>query len=138
MHNGIRTGALVASAMVWIACAVASARARMAFASPAASLAWRAMDASEARTVDCLKPSATLISAWRCPSDSRIEARFLRSAETCRCMSSTTRSGSEISRISQRRQATPQGLAAWLMASDGGICYKRGIKSQRGLSRLCA
>lgn len=51
----------------------------------------------EARTLARFLPSAMLMSASRMPSDSRMAARFLRSASTCICMASWTRAGSLMS-----------------------------------------
>ena len=51
----------------------------------------------EARILERFFPSATLISASRMPSDSRMAARFLRSASTCICIASWTRVGNLIS-----------------------------------------
>ena len=51
----------------------------------------------EARITLCFWPSATLISAVRTPSDSRMAARFFRSACACICIASCTFSGSLMS-----------------------------------------
>jgi hypothetical protein len=52
---------------------------------------WRV--ASEALITFCFSPSAVLIAASRRPSDSRITARFSRSARICFSIAESTSSG---------------------------------------------
>ena len=63
--------------------AVAVATARIASASPAASLICCCRLASDSLMTRCFSPSAWLIFASRSPSDVRITARFSRSARIC-------------------------------------------------------
>uniref|UniRef100_A0A8W7PJS7 Uncharacterized protein n=1 Tax=Anopheles coluzzii TaxID=1518534 RepID=A0A8W7PJS7_ANOCL len=105
------------SATIFRLFARASASAIMAAASPFARLISSCFCASEARMRDCRLPSATLMSAARTPSDSRIAARLRRSASTCICIASCTRLGSLMSRISYRRQEMPHASLALLIDS---------------------
>ena len=82
----------------------------------------------------CFRPSAMLMALCLCPSLSRISARLLRSAVTWRCMAATTPSGAWISRISYRRQTTPQSRAASLIASV--MLVLRAARSRRTWSRV--
>mmetsp|Transcript_11783 Transcript_11783/g.35935 ORF Transcript_11783/g.35935 Transcript_11783/m.35935 type:complete len:202 (-) Transcript_11783:764-1369(-) len=95
--------------------AVALAFVKIASDSPCALFVFSIILPSETRILAVLCPSATLISLFCSASESRIWARFLRSASACNSMAFLTPAGGEISLISYRKQRIPQGVVASLM-----------------------
>ena len=85
--------ALSASATFFNPSAVAWATARMAAASPSASLICCCLAASDSLMTRCFSPSAWLTLASRSPSDSSTVARFSRSARICFSIAVSTSCG---------------------------------------------
>mmetsp|Transcript_10979 Transcript_10979/g.33677 ORF Transcript_10979/g.33677 Transcript_10979/m.33677 type:complete len:249 (+) Transcript_10979:2235-2981(+) len=123
-----------ADAMSSIPCPIAFDLAIIELASPIAVFIFSTFSASDPRISDLLLPSATFTSLCFSASESRICARFLLSASAWSSIALRTLSGGWMSRISYRRQRTPQGLAASLMPTT--INVLRASRSSKVLSRV--
>jgi hypothetical protein len=73
---------------------------------------------SAVRIADCFSPSARWMLDSRTPSDSRMVARFSRSAFICRPMATTMSSGGAMSLTSMRSTLTPHGPVAWSITAS--------------------